>query len=267
MLRNIRDLLNPYHLARFRSLIKSRVPFVDIGKTLDVGEHLLYFNPVTTNLGTDGYFDDQSPRAISGDPGLKYLRRVWAQGTIDVARPLLLSQSYTCRESLQYIKKIGGDHYVGTERLVLGEDSNTLLRETRTLAYTNALAKDYTLRQIDWRNSISLGSFTFNELDIVMYGQLSLNPHRIHWDHNYAREVEGYKTIIVQGPFALQILLAFAQGYVKRPITHVKYRNYNYIYSGTEVEILLCRLNDKIEVWLRDPKNEKIVFLKADLKF
>lgn len=265
MQRIIKDLLNPYHLERYGNLIGGRIPHISTPKSLSIGEHLLYFNPVSKQLGTDGYYDDQSPGMILKDANLKYSRRVWAQGTIDVAGPLEFNREYKCQEKLQFIKKVRGDHYVCIERLISGDDKQMLLRETRTLAYTNSLARESTSISIDSSDSISIGSFTFQKMDIVIYGQLSLNPHRIHWDRTYSCEKEGYKNIIVQGPFALQVLLRYAQNYIQSPVSQVRYRNYNYIYPNTRVEILVRSSSKNYQVWMRDSENRDIVFLKADM--
>lgn len=256
--------MGSHHLGKYGELVRGRVPFDNSAKFLGIGEHLLYFNDLTTQLGRDGYFEHQSPGVILNDAKLKYLRRVWAQGKIDVIKPVQLGREYKCQERLQFIKRVRGDHYVCIERLVSGIDDETVLRETRTLAYTNSLAKDRSVIALDSSNGMVLGSFTFREMDIVMYGQLSLNPHRIHWDYGYSRQIEGYMGIIVQGPFALQILMGFVQSHVKKPIQQVKYRNYNYIYPDTKVEILLRESVGGYEVWMRDSEKHDIVYLKAD---
>lgn len=266
----IKDFLSHHHLKKFQTLLRGRAPIENNKLVLGIGDHLLYFNPLKKELNCDGYYDYQSPSKLLKNPKLNYMRRVWAQGQIDLYRPLLLDQEYICHERIKFIKKVRGDHYVCIERTVSGDGAdNLLLRELRTLAYTNSLAGDKKAA-IDVGNvGVTLGTFTFEDSDVITYGHLSLNPHRIHWDRCYCKETEGYDNIIVQGPFALQVLLKFAQGYLSDTIKKVKYRNTNYIYPQTEVEICIVKStrDDQYHVWMWDVEDHHKVFLKADVSF
>lgn len=213
----------------------------------------------------DGYFDHQSPRRLLKDEKYRYLRRVWAKGTIDVLKPLKLNHEYQCQERIEYIKRIRGDHYVCIERSIFGSVGDKVLKELRTLVYTNSPAMDQTPVKIDRGDGTLIGKFTFKDLDIVIYGGLSSNPHRIHWDRVYSQTVEGYRDIIVQGPFALQILLKFAQCFVESPITRVSYRNYNYIYPDTDIDVCLVVENGQYRIWMSDSKMPEIILLEATI--
>ncbi|QLQ80945.1 hypothetical protein HG537_0E03000 [Torulaspora globosa] len=256
----IKDVINPHHLAKFSGLIRSRIPGMFSARSLAIGDHLLFFNGLNSAIGRDGYFDHQSPRNLLKDPNCVYLRRVWAKGQIEVLKPLSLGQEYACRESVRFIKRIRSDHYVCLERMIVGSSGESLVRELRTLAYTNLPPRTRNTSGID---GTSLGTFTFQDLDIIIYGQLSSNPHRIHWDRRYSLAVEGYRDIIVQGPFALQVLLKFAEAAIGSPITKVEYRNYNCIYADTEVEVKLLPRQGQYQVCMRDAKRPEIIFLQA----
>lgn len=258
----VKDLLNPHHLEKFNGLIRGRIPGKLSSASLAIGDHLLFFNALNTTIGRDGYFDHQSPQNLLKDPRYTYLRRVWAKGQIELLKPLPLGEEYACRESLRFVKRIRDDHYVCLERLIVGSTGESLLREMRTLAYTNSPPKTRNTIVQDG-DGASLGTFTFKDLDIVIYGQLSSNPHRIHWDRRYCHDVESYRDIIVQGPFALQVLLKFAEAAIGSPVTKVEYRNYNCIYPDTEVEVKLLPRQGQYQVCMNDAKRPEVIFLQA----
>lgn len=259
----IKDLTNPYHLEKFGSLIRGRIPVKSGSSTLAIGDHLLFFNDLGRTIGKDGYFDHQSPKMLLKDSKYEYSRRVWAKGQIELFKPLSFGQEYECQEKVKYLRRIRGDHYVCLERLILGRNGESMLRELRTLAYTNSMPKAAKAVENRDQDGVSMGTFTFKDLDIVIYSQLSSNPHRIHWDRGYGQTVEGYRDIVVQGPFALQVLLKYAESAFHRPITKVEYRNYNFIYPDTEIEVRLCQRPGLNQVLMSDAKRPEIVFLQA----
>jgi len=46
------------------------------------------------------------------------------------------------------------------------------------------------------------------------YSAATFNGHRIHYDRDYAREVEGYPGLVVHGPLIATLLLEFLQAQV-----------------------------------------------------
>lgn len=46
---------------------------------------------------------------------------------------------------------------------------------------------------------------------LFRYSALTFNSHRIHYDRDYAREVEGYGNLVVQGPLTATLLLAMLE--------------------------------------------------------
>ncbi|CAI4512250.1 CFS_G0024220.mRNA.1.CDS.1 [Saccharomyces cerevisiae] len=104
-------------------------------------------------------------------------------------------------------------------------------------------------------------------MDIVAYGQMSLNPHRIHWDKEYSRYVEGYDDIIMQGPFSVQLLQKCIQPFLEQPIRQLRYRNLNYIYPNTTLSICqsLSSSSGMYTFQIRDLQKANLVYMKADV--
>ena len=143
-----------------------------------------------------------------------------------------------------------------------------LLEELRTLIYTDSNPQERTTTTLITDSAgETIGTFNFKEMDIIRYSQLTLNPHRIHWDKDYCRGTEGYRDIIVQGPFSLQVLLRIFEQYLKRQchdtnISQIKYKNTAPLYPGTMITIHLLpgSTPNQYLLSMRDPTN---VYLEA----
>lgn len=257
----IRDKINHLQLERFNSLTSDRISADQKSHHLNLGDNLLFFNPVQRQLSRDGYLDYQTPSCLLNDETIRWKRRVWARGEMKMFKPLKIGQEYDCQEKVKFLKKVGSNYYVSLERLISDSNQQKSLCELRTLVYTNSPVSD----AIDKLGipGEQIGTFKFSDLDIVTYGHLSLNSHRVHWDRNYCQEVEGYKDIIVQGPFAVQILMAFARHHFNKPITNVSYKNVNFIYPETEMEV--CIYYDNI--YMRDKYFRDKIYVSAECFF
>lgn len=258
----INDIINIHHFKKFDHLYKPILQQPSLNPDyLPNGDHLLFFNPGYNDLNSDGYFCYQTPSSLLKDDSLKFKRRLWAQGSMAFYQPIQFNQEYYCQEKIKFIKQVNGSHYVCIERLIAksGHEPNTdnlHLKELRTLAYTNSHPVTPVVEVPE--NVSTIGEFTISELDIVRYGQLSSNPHRIHWDRGYCQDIEGYTDIIAQGPFLVQIIMKSVSSIIGNTnITNIKYKNIKHVYAGTRVEISICKgfQASKYNVWLTDGSN------------
>ncbi len=52
---------------------------------------------------------------------------------------------------------------------------------------------------------------SFSSTDLFRYSALTFNGHRIHYDLDYCRDVEGYDGLVVHGPLLAQMLMLLAE--------------------------------------------------------
>ncbi|SMN18439.1 similar to Saccharomyces cerevisiae YHR067W HTD2 Mitochondrial 3-hydroxyacyl-thioester dehydratase involved in fatty acid biosynthesis [Maudiozyma saulgeensis] len=265
-----KDLTSSYHRKNFQNLVRDQLPFLqDRSPTncLNINEHFLFFNRTSKELSKDGYFKDIAPDQLM--PKYKdqtFKRRLWAKGSIIQHEPLKINREYTCLEHVKNVKSYRGDTFVSIYRDIVDTNRQVkLLSEFRTLVYTNSIPRpNNIIKHINnTEDDTIIGQFKFNEMDIVKYSQLTLNPHRIHWDKVHAVQHELYDNIIAQGPFSTQVLTLFAESYIGKPIHNLNYRNLNYIYPGTTVDICL-RINDinnTYQFYMRDSQNYEKIYL------
>ncbi|CAN0589783.1 unnamed protein product, partial [Laminaria digitata] len=60
---------------------------------------------------------------------------------------------------------------------------------------------------------------------LFRYSALTFNGHRIHYDRDYARDVEGYDGLVVHGPLLATMMVGMAARSVpERPVSHFEFR-------------------------------------------
>lgn len=77
------------------------------------------------------------------------------------------------------------------------------------------LGVSHSERKLDpWKmppSARTLGTFTPDDTTLFQFSALSFNAHRIHLDRAYAREVEGYPDLVVNGGITTLLMTEFAR--------------------------------------------------------
>jgi 3-methylfumaryl-CoA hydratase len=76
-----------------------------------------------------------------------------------------------------------------------------------------------------------------NPVLLFRYSALTLNGHRIHYDHPYATGVEGYAGLVVHGPLQATLLLHLAARHRPAPITGFTYRGLSPAVDGVPLDL------------------------------
>ena len=59
---------------------------------------------------------------------------------------------------------------------------------------------------------------------LFRYSALTFNGHRIHYDADYCREVEGYRNLVIHGPLNATLLAAYAEEVTGARLSEFNYR-------------------------------------------
>ena len=143
---------------------------------------------------------------------------MWAGGKIQWQHPVHLG------ESAQKISKIieinekqgrsGPLIFVTVEHLVIQGDKQCI-REEQNIVYRQEAVETSTVDPEPAADESSFSqSWQLTEVDLFRYSALTFNSHRIHYDSDYVRDIEGYSGLIVHGPLlaTLMLDLAYQQG-------------------------------------------------------
>ena len=97
-----------------------------------------------------------------------------------------------------------------TLRHEISQHGALLLTEEQDLIYREADAPSGTPPQAATDETTSK-PHKFTTTELFRYSALTFNGHRIHYDRDYARQVEGYGGLVVHGPLLAQYLMLMAE--------------------------------------------------------
>ncbi len=86
---------------------------------------------------------------------------------------------------------------------------------------------------------------------LFRYSALTFNGHRIHYDLDYCRTVEGYPNLVIHGPLVATLLAAFAEEAGGRPLRRFEYRAVKPAFLGTTLTLEANREGERVDGWCR----------------
>ncbi|WP_300009204.1 MaoC family dehydratase N-terminal domain-containing protein [Pseudonocardia sp.] len=200
--------------------------------------HLLD-HPAQAELGEDGH-----PAHGRFLPPLPDRRRMFAGGRLEVRAPLRVGDEVTRRSSLvAATPKAGrsGAMVLVTQRHEFAVEGATAVVEEQDFAYRSQPAgvarplpsppADRSEGAGEWRAELLPDAAL-----LFRFSALTYNTHRIHYDHPYVTEVEGYPGLVVHGPLLALLLLELPRRFApRRRVTGFAYRLRQPVIAGSTV--------------------------------
>lgn len=181
------------------------------GDVLPPAWHWLYFSELTQtqDLGNDGH-----TRLGLTLPAFPLPRRMWAGGKIEWFDKLLIGfQATRTSQILNIEEKSGrsGDLIFLTMQHEISQNQQVIIIEEHDIVYRQAAIKaSVSEPELAPNDSEFSCNWSPNQAMLFRYSALTFNSHRIHYDVDYAREVEGYDGLIVHGPLLATLMLDLA---------------------------------------------------------
>jgi 3-methylfumaryl-CoA hydratase len=175
----------------------------------------LYFLP---RFGPGQLRPDGAPGDTGVVPAMPLPRRMFAGERQRYRRALRLGEPVRRETELADISvKSGGtgtlvfatvlSRIFGPDGLAVEEERRTVFREEIKAGEKNqAPRRDPAPTDVPWRRTI-----TPNPVLLFRFSALTFNSHRIHYDHRWATEVEGYPGLVIHGPLTTTLLIDFAR--------------------------------------------------------
>lgn len=195
------DLMDPTRAAAFQVAL-GQSESIGMGDPLPPFFHQLYFWSV---ISPDGLGRDGHPRVGALIPDFGLPRRMWAGGRLTFHEPLIAGV-VTTKTSLceSQIRKDGRSGPLGfvTLRHDLHQDGVLCVTEWQDLVYRQDpdVAATKPIAPQARTDEQTRDEVTFSSTLLFRYSALTFNGHRIHYDQDYARDVEGYDGLVVHGP-------------------------------------------------------------------
>ena len=220
--------------------------------------HWIYFWEVaaTASLGPDGH-------TARGEflPPIPLPRRMWAGGRVEFNAPLALGEACRRRSTIAKVEEKQGRSgplaFVTVRHELTQDGGDPALIEEHDIVYREAPAGNAPPPQgqtapadAAWREELTPGPVL-----LFRYSALTFNGHRIHYDADYAREVEGYPDLVVHGPLMATLLLNAAERATDTPPRRFSFRVLKPAFAGRPL-ILAGKGED---LWVADGAGEEVL--------
>lgn len=200
------DVVTVAPLVALAALLDREDPRPEPGDAAPPLAHWLYFLPAhrQSAAGPDGH-------AARGEflPPVPLPRRMWAGSRLEFLRPFTVGAEVTRRSRIASVAtKEGrsGPLVFVTVRHEVSDAGGPVLADEHDIVYRgeggSAPPPVPAPAGEAWRREIRPGP-----LLLFRYSAVTFNGHRIHYDHPYATQVEGYPGLVVHGPLVATLLV------------------------------------------------------------
>jgi 3-methylfumaryl-CoA hydratase len=199
------ETLLPGPALALGSLLDVPLPDLDGGAGLPLLWHWIYLleRPAQADLGPDGH----PVRGTIPAPPEPGRRRMWAGGRVRASAPLRCGEPATRRSRVQSVEDKQGrsgpltfcvvHHQIRQRgRVVIDELQDIVYRAAVSPAdQPSAVWEGPIIPPVDGERAIEVSPTL-----LFRFSALTYNAHRIHYDRDYARDVEGYPGLLTHGP-------------------------------------------------------------------
>tara|TARA_R110002094_G_scaffold189996_1_gene164797 strand:- start:1709 stop:2503 length:795 start_codon:yes stop_codon:yes gene_type:complete len=209
----VQTIADPMDIGRAQALAATLgdMTIIATGDPLPPFAHQIYF------------WDAQPPGALGRDghpakggfiPDLGLPRRMWAAGKLVWHRPLLAgirAEKTSTIESITRKSGRSGPLAFVRVRHDIKQRMTLALTEYQDLVYREDQPQAHPAPPVARTDEDHAESVHFDSTVLFRYSALTFNGHRIHYDENYARGVEGYDGLVVHGPLLAHLLMGLAK--------------------------------------------------------
>jgi 3-methylfumaryl-CoA hydratase len=255
------DVAAPGPLLRLAALLDHENP-PWIADQLPPLAHWLYFLPHArqSELDADGH-----PKRGDFLPPVPLPRRMWAGSRLEFRAPISIGASITQKSTIASIDaKSGGSgdmvfvtvrHEISAGASVaIIEEQDIVYREPPKSAAPNVPPRSAAVpeRRAEWTRTI-----TPDPVQLFRFSALTFNSHRIHYDRDYCRDIEGYPGLVVHGPYTATLLVDhFLRWHPHARIAQLQFRAQRPLFDAAPFEVCGEVREGGADLWARGPSGE-----------
>ncbi len=252
--RETEDLIAPFQAAGMAATLDyENSP--GAGDALPPGWHWIYFvdTPRESDLSEDGH-----EKRGAFLPPIDLPRRMWAGNRLRFHKPLRLGERATRKSEVMSIEEKDGrqgklafvtvhHRYSGTDGLALEEWHDIVYRAPPAPDAAPPRAQPAPMDAV-WRRE-----WMPDPVMLFRYSAVTFNGHRIHYDHPYVTQTEGYDGLIVHGPLTATLLLdLMAREQPDKAIKEVRFRAMRPVFAGRPLTVEAAPSDTGVEAWAVD---------------
>ena len=229
------DRMDPGHASRIATTLSEVVP--GQGDTLPALWHWAYFleSIPLDMLGMDGH-----PARGAFLPPADNRNRMWAGGRVDFLAPLRVgidAEKTSTVSAIQEKKGRTGSLLFVTVRHEVTQEGKLAISEEQDIVYREPsppkLVGTEPAPAAQWKDRVDPSAVM-----LFRYSAVTFNGHRIHYDHPYVTQTEGYPGLVVHGPLIATLMCkAFRRAHPKATLRHLSYRGLRPLIAPTPFEV------------------------------
>jgi len=216
------------------------------------------------------YFPNETPLAELGEDGhpalggflppVNLLRRMWAGGRFEFSRDLTIgSQVQRTSKIINVTLKSGrsGKLCFVTVRHDYSCQGHHCLSEEHDIVYryhpnpqAPAPLPQKPPQSPDFKEIV-----TPSAVMLFRYSALTFNSHRIHYDIDYCRDIEGYPGLVFHGPLTATFLANFAERHWSKPLQSFEFRAVSPLYDRASFRICAKSDSKGALLWAETPEH------------
>ncbi len=247
------DIMLPGPARAMQALLDSPASLV-VGDPLPPLWHWLYFHTLTrqSELGPDGH------AALGGFlPPVALPRRMWAGGRLTFHAPLLIGGPANKSSEIKSVEvksgRSGALCFV-TVQHDLTQGDQLCLTEEHDIVYRDMVKPgEASEPPAPPQNAESTRTIAPSTTLLFRYSALTFNGHRIHYDVDYCRDVEGYPGLVFHGPLTATLLAQLATDITGAPLKTFSFRAVSPLFHTAPFGIAGRRVDDRAEIWATTP--------------
>ncbi len=233
--------------------------------------HWLYFLPDARQsaIGADGH-----PRRDGHGllPPVPLPRRMWAGSRIEYLSPIAAGAALKRVTTIDAIKPkrgASGDLLFVTLRHDIAADGIAAVREEQDIVFRAPAAASpapppLPVVPAEPEPGDATRSIVPDPVMLFRYSALTFNAHRIHYDRDYARGVEGYAGLVVHGPLIATLLMDhFLRTVPGAAPRHFRFRAEAPLIDGASFDLCLAHEGAGARLWARDAAGQAT--MRADV--
>ncbi|MGB3830685.1 MAG: MaoC family dehydratase N-terminal domain-containing protein [Mesorhizobium sp.] len=198
-------------------------------------------------------------------PAVPFPRRMWAASEVSILQPLKIGEPARRRSTVTGVAfkegKTGPMCFV-TVSHEIEQDGAPCVSEKQTVVYRDRGTPEKALRQAG--DPVPEGYFTYPDSQLWFYSAVTHNGHRIHWDREFCRDVEGYADLVVHGPLMATQLCEAMRNETLKPMRFT-FRAQASVLTTTPVRIVTGKTGDQRHGEIQ--RSDGVVSMAATLSF
>jgi 3-methylfumaryl-CoA hydratase len=252
------EMLLPGPAQALGALLGMPVPDLAGGEGLPLLWHWVYLldRPAQADLGPDGH---PLRGTIAAAPGLGR-RRMWAGGRVRTSGPLRCGEPATKRSRVLSVKEKEGRSgpltFIVIEHQILQRD-RVVVDEQQDIVYREAIAPTGQALAPSEAGPLVLPAAVEWAIEVsptllFRFSALTYNAHRIHYDRDYATQVEGYPGLLTHGPLQALAMAEAARTAGWLGDWHFEYRLTSPLFDHQGMVVSAAREQDAMVTAVRD---------------